>query len=200
MGILSGEPIVLFGPGSEWFWAMVQAIVVTVTVIGIYYQFRLQRSSNAFEQLNRTVAEWGSESMLRARLRAVRAFKAGELPPDAASTIVGNYFEGLASLVRLGHVDARVVYGYFDVTVPIWWTILKGAAVRDRAEEAQPTLFIHFEWLASGLARMAAKDGLGTPFDPDQLKLTVDASIASLEDRIRMAEESRVIPAATTSS
>ena len=200
MGILSGEPIVLFGPGSEWFWSMAQFVVVAVTVVGIYYQFRLQRASNAFEQLNRTVAEWGSEPMLRARLRATLAFDARELPPDAAAAVIGNYFEGLASLVRLRYVDAKVVYGYFDVTVPVWWVILRDGALQSRAEEGQPTLFVHFEWLASEFARMAVKDGFGALLDPGQLRVTVPASIASLEDRIRMAEESRMVPAARSAA
>lgn len=67
---MSSEPIVFIGPGSEWFWSMAHLVVVAVTLIGIYYQFRLQRAAATFEQLNRLQKEWGAEHLARATLRA----------------------------------------------------------------------------------------------------------------------------------
>jgi len=68
--VVSSEPIVFFGPGSEWFWSMAQFVVVAVTLIGIYYQFRLQRAANAFEQLKRIGEQWESEQMLVQRVES----------------------------------------------------------------------------------------------------------------------------------
>jgi hypothetical protein len=62
MAIFSGEPIVLIGPGSEWFWTAVSGLVLAVTFLAIWRQLRLARSANAFEQLDRFTSEWGGES------------------------------------------------------------------------------------------------------------------------------------------
>ena len=78
---MSSEPIVVIGPGSEWFWSMAQFIVVAVTLLGLYYQYRQQRSANAFEHANRIAADWSSEARLRLRLKAVRAIRAGQRTP-----------------------------------------------------------------------------------------------------------------------
>ena len=34
----------LIGPGSEWFWSMLQFVIVAGTLIGLYRQLRLQSS------------------------------------------------------------------------------------------------------------------------------------------------------------
>lgn len=91
MDIVSGERIVLIGPGSEWFWAMAQFAVVAVTLLGIYFQFRLQRAANAFDQISRIHADWSSEQFTRIRLSGARAVKAGNPVPLAAASAIGNF-------------------------------------------------------------------------------------------------------------
>jgi hypothetical protein len=51
----------LIGPGSEWFWSMLQFIVVAGTLIGLYRQLRLQSSQGAIEQLDAFEREWAYE-------------------------------------------------------------------------------------------------------------------------------------------
>lgn len=106
---MSSEPIVFIGPGSEWFWSMAQFVVVVVTLLGIYYQYRQQRSANAVEHWNRILAEWSSEPRLRIRLKAARAIKAGLPPPLIAMQEIGNFWESVGSFVRRGHIDAHIV-------------------------------------------------------------------------------------------
>jgi hypothetical protein len=40
--LLNTDGLVFFGPGSEWFWSMLQFVVVAITVYGIYRQLRAQ--------------------------------------------------------------------------------------------------------------------------------------------------------------
>jgi hypothetical protein len=70
VSILSGEPIVLIGPGSEWFWSMAQFVVVAITFLAIYYQLRLQRHTAAIEQVREISREWTHQSV-DCRLSAV---------------------------------------------------------------------------------------------------------------------------------
>jgi hypothetical protein len=100
VGHRTGDPIALIGPGSEWPWSMAQSVVAAVTLVGLYYQFRLQRAANSFEQLNRIAAERGSEPLQRARLRVARAAQAGQPAPAGAASLIGNSWATVASLVR----------------------------------------------------------------------------------------------------
>lgn len=192
--MLSSEPIVLFGPGSEWFWSMAQFVVVAVTLVGIYYQFRLQRAANAFDQLNRIGAEWESEPMLRAKLQVARAIVAGEEAPEGALTMIGNYWETVATLVRSGHVDGRVVYDSVGGGTPFWWAALAGAVRDVRGLREDPTIFESFEWLAGKFRAYAEKDGAPLVFDQATLVRIFTAATPGLVDRIRMAEDSRLPP------
>jgi hypothetical protein len=51
MAFVSSEPIVLIGPGSEWFWTAVSGLVLGVTFLAIWRQLRVQASANTFAQL-----------------------------------------------------------------------------------------------------------------------------------------------------
>ena len=122
---MNDEPIVIWGPGSEWFWIMLQTVVVAITLVGIYFQFRLQRAANAFDQLNRMGEQWDSEPMLRARLGAARALAAGRDVPESSLSLIGNYWESIATLVRQGHGNEHVVAESFGNNTTIWWSAFK---------------------------------------------------------------------------
>ncbi|MBA3687727.1 MAG: hypothetical protein H0W81_02650 [Chloroflexi bacterium] len=59
----------LIGPGSEWFWAMAQFVVVTITLLAIYRQVRAEGSANALQQVDSFKAHWESDQMRRIRLQ-----------------------------------------------------------------------------------------------------------------------------------
>jgi hypothetical protein len=190
---MSEEPIVVWGPGSEWFWIMLQTVVVTVTLVGIYFQFRLQRAANAFEQLNRMGEQWESEQTLRARLDAARAIAGGGEAPEASLNLIGNYWENIATLVRQGHVNERVVAETYGNNTTLWWSALEGPirALRDGRLDA--TIFENFEWLAHRFIEDEANSGPGR-YDRATLTRVMEAATPLLEARVRIAEESRMAP------
>lgn len=191
---MSTEPIVFWGPGSEWFWTMAQFVVVAATLIGIYYQLRLQRATNAFEHLNRIAAEWEAEPMLRARLEVARSVVAGDVPGEGPLSLIGNYWENVASLVRGGHFDERVFAETFGGTAAMWWTAVSGSTRRLREQRLDPTILTNFEWLAAKSSAEGAKAGAALAYDPAVLVRIFTSAIPGIEDRIRMAEESRMVP------
>jgi hypothetical protein len=190
---MSEEPIVIWGPGSEWFWIMLQTLVVAITLVGIYYQFRLQRAANAFEQLSRIGDQWDSEPMLRARLEAVRAIAAGAEAPEAAMALIGNYWETVATLVRQGHVNERAVAETSGNNTAAWWNAFKGQIRAYRAARLDPTIFESFEWLAGRFSAEGEKAGAAA-YDGETLARIFGSAIPGLAERIRLAEESRMIP------
>ena len=49
--IINTDGLVLFGPGSEWLWFMLQFLALVTTFYAIYRQLRLQASQSAVEQV-----------------------------------------------------------------------------------------------------------------------------------------------------
>jgi hypothetical protein len=173
---------------------MAQFVVVAITLIGIYYQFRLQRAANAFEQLNRIGAQWDSEPMLRARLVVIRAVVAEDELPEGAVSLTGNYWEGVASLVREGHVNERVVAQTYGSAAAMWWTAIASTARNLREQRLDPTILENFEWLAGRFSADGAKAGAPIEYDRATVVRIFEAAIPGVVDRIRMAEESRMPP------
>jgi hypothetical protein len=193
VSILSKDPIVLIGPGSEWFWTAVSGIVLAVTFLAIWRQLRQARSAAAFEQLSHLTEDWRSEGLLRARVRVARAFLVGEAPPPGPAGLIGDYWEGVASLVRGGHVDAVVVYESLGPSLRFSWALLQAETRRVQQEEGATT-WVHFEWLAGLFDGLAARDGVPASIDRGAVIKHLPDLIASYEAQIRMAEESRMIP------
>ena len=51
MKLINLDGLALIGPGSEWFWSMLQFVIVAITLMTIYRQLRLQASAGAIEQM-----------------------------------------------------------------------------------------------------------------------------------------------------
>ena len=64
MQVVSAEPLVFIGPGSEWFWTAVSGLVLSVTFLAIWRQLRVQASANAFAQVAAFDAELNSERLV----------------------------------------------------------------------------------------------------------------------------------------
>lgn len=189
MGLINTDGLVLFGPGSEWFWSMLQFVVVAVTLLGIYYQLRIARSANAFAQLGALVAEWEGERLLRKRigvLVALRDNRTATEIPDSPASAIANYWEKAAALARAGHVDASLIAegiaGAHD-----WWGILAPWVRKIRAQDANPSLWEHFEWLAETIVRLHP----AAAFDQHSFEQGLDARIASNENDLRDLEAMR---------
>lgn len=195
MSILSSEPIVFIGPGSEWFWSMAQLVVVAVTLVGIYHQLRLQRAANAFEQLKRLDADYDSETLVRAKLRIGRALRAGTEPPPGAMVLLVTYWVTVADLVRRGHVDARDLRENLGPAVGMWWALLEDHTRRKREEGVEVLDLVQIEWLAGVFEGFAARDSIRTMSD-DRASIVggLDQYIEGWEEIIEMAVESRTDP------
>jgi hypothetical protein len=152
LGVLSGQPIVLFGPGSEWFWSMAQFVVVAITLMGIYLQFRQSRAANAFAQANAMKQDWEGERMVRSRLALYRAVAdGGDL--SVITVPIGNFWENIGALVRAGHIELPVVWEYLGSSCRTTWGLIDGEVRRVQAEEGT-TIWQHFVWLNGELERL----------------------------------------------
>jgi hypothetical protein len=189
--LINTNGLAFLGPGSEWFWSMLQFVVVAVTLVGIYYQLRSSQSANAFTQLGSFVDEWNGERLARKRRAIYIALRDGAAPsdiPDAPAEAVANYWEKIGSLARAGHIaPSLIVEGHAGAEA--WWVILIPWVERVRSEDANPSLWEHFEWLAATMVRIHPV----LAFDRDSFDRTLAQRIASNEADLRDLEAMRTV-------
>jgi hypothetical protein len=187
VSILSGEPIVLIGPGSEWFWSMAQFVVVAVTFLAIYYQLRLQRHSAAIEQVRGISREWNDERMARAKLDVLTLVRDGAEPATTliAGGEIGDFWEDQGHLARAGSIDRRLIYDSLGPAVRTWWGILAQSAQVAREQANDRGVWIDFEWLAgvfAGFDRTAKEPAtFDAAYIAQQLPGMIDSNRTAIE-------------------
>jgi hypothetical protein len=200
--ILSGEPIVLIGPGSEWFWSMAQFVVVAVTFLAIYYQLRLQRHTAAIEQVQVISREWTNELMTRAKLGVLTLVRDGADPATTltAAGEIGDFWEGLAYLARAGSIDRRLIYDSLGPAVRIWWGILGPSAQAAREQANDRGIWIDFEWLAGVFAGFDRKAKEPATYDAAYIAQRLPDMIDSNRTAIKRFDELRAVIVRSTST
>ena len=189
MKLINTDGMAFIGPGSEWFWTAISGIVLAVTFVAIYRQLALARSANAFAQLGALVDEWQGERLVRKRLGVLHALRDGAAAtsiPDSPAQALANYWERVGALARAGHIDPSLIAEGLGGTQD-WWGILAPWVLQARADDGNPGLWEHFEWLAGTLVKLHPT----TVFDPETLSRTLAQRIGVNETDLRDLEAMR---------
>jgi hypothetical protein len=192
MKLINTNGMAFVGPGSEWFWGMMQALALAITFTAIYRQLRAQRAANVFTQTDALTREWLSERYSRARLAILVALRKGDDPvllPLAEAHMVANFWENLGYLTRFGNIDPNIVAESFSYHCQDSWTQLAPFVRAARSSSGAPRAWDHFEWLARLMARHDPIEDLG---DAGQAAM-LDRWITQLRGEIRAAEELRAV-------
>ncbi len=196
MRIVSADPVVLIGPGSEWFWTALSGLVLAVTFLAIWRQLRVQASANAYAQVAGFDAELHSERLVWAAYDIYSSLAAGMPPadvPTGAANALGNLWESVGLLVRGGHLDRRVAYTSMSFTVQHDWATLAPFAAKMREDTGMSAIYEHFEWLAGEMAGMDRARGGVVVFDDTYLAGLRQSTLESCRDQIRIFERSKVV-------
>lgn len=192
MKILNTDGMVLFGPGSEWLWSMLQFLAVAITFYAIYRQLRLQASQGAVAQIKDFTREYDSERMLRYRLAIFIAQRDKIAFPEGASVAVWSFWEGLGALVRQRHLDAKLYWNSSGNQCQVAWACLEPFVKQKRAEAGDPLLGEHFEWLAAKMRSLDRQAGV-TIIDQDFVTTRLGQTIARLEELLGVEEALRAV-------
>jgi hypothetical protein len=188
----------LIGPRSEWFWAMLQFVIVAGSLIGLYRQLRLQSSQGAIEQLGTFDREWRDELNNHVRLEILVALRSGVDPahvPEGLAVSIGAFWEKIGGLVRAGHIDPELLWNGSGGDCAVWWTTLAPVTRRLRVEVEGPTYLENFEWLAGIMGEKNRRSGL-LPTDGAWLASNMERRIRMFQDLIRVQGSLRaVVPA-----
>ena len=196
MKFINTDGMAFIGPGSEWFWTAVSGLVLAVTFIAIYRQLRLQRSQGAIEQIDAFLREWNSERLLSYRLNVLVALQAGAaraLVPDGAAGTLSNYWEGLGTLARSGHLDRRLFWDNHGNSCQAWWGYLGPYCRATRARLEDPAVYENFEWLAGAMDAMDRRAGRRVIYDDALLTTVLDGAVKSARERLRIEQSLRTV-------
>jgi hypothetical protein len=185
----------IFAPG--WVWSMLGMVLVVGSLAGLYRQLRLQSAQGAREQLESLDREWNSERFDRCKLEVLLTLRVSTDPaggpsdptgvPRAASFAIAGYWERIAALAQGGHLDAKLLHSFNGGACPVWWTALAPFVRKVRIQNADPTEYSKFEWLAGVMAELDRRAG-ASDFNEELLAIQLDERIATYQDRLRLEQ------------
>src|SRR6188472_3782121 len=173
----------IFGPGSEWLWSMLQFVVVTISLIGLYRQIRLQSNASAIDQAESYARDWNAEALQRSRLTVLLDLRdrpySRDVPveqalteyyettdwsdlPLAAGNAIAGFWEKVGTLAREGHIRPELLWRLDPGCVIVWWKMGAPLTMRSRVDYG-PGIYENFEWLASTMSALNRKAGLEDP-------------------------------------
>jgi hypothetical protein len=195
MKLINLDDLVILGQGSEWLWTMLSGLVLAVTFFAIYRQLSVQRNAAAIEQVRGITREWTDERMSRAKVDVLVGIRDGASPEATmvVGTEVGDFWEGIAYLVRMGNMDARMVYNSLGPAARVWWGLLGPSAevARDRANDRG--IWVDFEWLAGLFAKFDRKAGEPAAYDAAYLAGRLPDLLESNRRAIKIFEDLRAV-------
>lgn len=177
----------IVGDHSEWFWAMIQAIILLVSIFYIYGQIELQRSSNTLQLILQLRQEWYTKKMLKYRKGACDEYRAhkGEVTDEEmsnAETEVANFFESMGTLYKHLEVPKGLIWDLYAEHIEHLWPMLEKRI--DQIRKLPPpdtTFFANFEGLWIDM-RSYSKER-GAPSDkktPDEIDRYVERELRDL--------------------
>jgi hypothetical protein len=183
----------LIGPGSEWFWSMLQFVIVTGTLVGLYRQLRIQSHQGAVEQISSFDRTWDTERFTRRKLDVFLALRTSLHRADlpfAAAMDIANFLEAIATLARSGHLDRRLLAWDSGDRIHLWWTILEPFARKHR-EDFQPRFLADLEWLHGVVLGLDRNTGTLVAVDDAYLGSLLERWIPYYQDELRIEHELR---------
>lgn len=192
MGVINTDGMVIFGPGSEWFWSMAQFIVVVATLFGIYRQLKAQSASNALARIGAFNDRYESKEMLLAKLNVAIQLRYGDpvVEMNARMDSIANFFDLLWDQYRAGFMSPKEIDDRFGGGAQIWWRLLRPAIEGSRATENEPLLLEGFQKVDALCGERAVKRrSPRTYFLEAPVSLLLDEMIKRATERLELLNE-----------
>ena len=134
---------------TEWFWSMIQAIVVLVTLVFIYRQVRLQTATHVVQTLGAIHQRWAEDAMLRARHSVCSRYLAETFEFDGVSEYIAEFMEELGSYVKINAVPPDVMWDAQSWYIEHYYFMFKVGIDLVRKNYHDETLYSNTESLFS---------------------------------------------------
>lgn len=195
MKIINFDGMAIFGPGSEWFWTMLQFIALTITFFAIYRQLRSQGSANALYAQASLADQWDAERMARHRLAVLMHVAQGKPGAPPALYPVANFLEDIATLQDHGNLRLVFTWEEWGRALQFWWALC--VPIIREIRKGDPGLWKQWEKLAVVMGDLDRKAGTAVTYDAARLAQDVPRSIDRIIEQLRLEQEARagLIPA-----
>jgi hypothetical protein len=147
----------LWGPKSEWLWAMLQFVAVAITIIFVIRQLYHQRVSNLLSILNNFNSRWNSDKMIQSRQHICKEYKSSHLEILAPEEDVLAFFEEMGLYLKKGVLDEESIWNMYSYLIVHYWAILIQKIKKMRADESDNTYFDKFEYLLNRMNRFTQR-------------------------------------------
>lgn len=155
------------GNDSAWFWTMVQAIGVILTLYLILRQIRLQRMANTLTTLADFQRRWEANEMSEARKAICKAYREQKPLPVQSAERVSCFFEELGLYRHKKVFDKYTVWELYSYYVEHYWPLLK-PRIEDMRKEDK-TVYTSFEALHRETKKVSKKRGAPTDAKPPEV-------------------------------
>jgi hypothetical protein len=188
MTLINFDGLAFFGPGSEWFWIMLQFALVAITLVGIYRQLQAQRSATEVALRTRLDDQINETRSVHMDLRAAMYVLQGGTAPHVATSDIANWMENVGDLVERGLVSREYVWNNFRAPIQKWWAAM-APTIRERRKVEGHLLWVGFEKLAVEVARMDRQNGLSMDLSPDGIRLFLEQVIMFSIQQLELDKE-----------
>jgi len=171
----------LIGPGSEWFWAAAQFVVVVVSLLGIYRQLRSQGAANAVQRIETLEGEWSSPRMAHARLVLALHLKydSDDRVGFFKARPVLDFIVNLGNLNDWGFLSLEEIDSTWGQAIPVWMALIGSVVDVARANDGRADLY-DLDPLIARLRGLQRKKGMvPPPLDEGTLARMLDWAIAA---------------------
>ncbi|MCO7201886.1 hypothetical protein [Pseudoalteromonas sp. OANN1] len=176
----------IFGKDSSWFWSMCQFFVITITLIMVYQQVRIQRKSNMLQTLHKCDEKWGGNILLKCRSHASQDYIKGCLNLHEEEVILINFFEDLGLYVHEGILSKNIVWDSYSYYIERYWPLLEPAITERHASNGDESIGEKFKSLHEKMQKYSKKKKAPSgPFKKEEL-----VSFAKHEQNLIVIESS----------
>jgi hypothetical protein len=176
----------IFGPGSEWFWAMAQFIVVAVTLLFAAYQLNLQRLSNAFSSIFALREQWKSQEMCYCRKAICENQNQSTFLIGANEGAVLGFFEEIGVYLKSGVFGERIIWDLYSYWIEHYWLIFKPSIQAYRKKTSDKTYFENFESLYERMSNINRRLGIQVEKSDERLQSFRQGEIEEFNNKIEL--------------
>jgi hypothetical protein len=153
------ENLSIFGPGAEWFWLMCQFFAVSITLLFILRQIRLQNDSHLINSFACLESRWNSIMMQQARRMTCERYGPDITSIDQPTSHVGYFFEELGIYCKRGILDKDIVWEIYSFHIEHFWIMAKNRITCFRRDRRDETFYKNFEHLYHEMLAINRKKG-----------------------------------------
>lgn len=144
---------------EEWFWAMIQAIAVIVTLALIYMQIRMQTSSHVVATLQAIHARWTEAPMLWARFNVCSAYLSEKFVFEGEGEYIAEFLEELGGYIKIKAVAPDIMWDAESWRIEHYYSMFISGIEKSRLTHADLMLYENTVLLYEAMVKQSEKKG-----------------------------------------